>query len=669
MHRSKINDRFEFPTKLDMRPYTIDHLTSTESGTETSSDHDTFELVGVLVHTGTAESGHYYSYIRDRLSPADNPSWLEYNDSEVSVFDPSTIPENCYGGSDNVSATGYIIPKSFSAYMLFYQRSSSLHKFRTSPPDTQPEPSFPADLRMEILRENEELIKRHNMFSNDYVTFVRALVDAQSRMLINTAKITSSGEEVLWLALRAFEQICARVKDFPVCDDLVSSIQVLACREEACSKVFTQWASDPNVITALVLDNPFADIRRHFGRMLVTVLAHLRQTNWTLYGISGPTGDDNDSQRLRKQTVLYRVCRGFSDSWGGLQISLKPWNDYFGILIEICSWGDDEKEYMLKAGILKKLLEMIVVECLPPARRADFNIESFVKLMNKPRVPAARPAELLYLLMTRCSPYLQPCHNEEARDRVRQNVRLPLTKLEDSYFKIFQPRVNHILAVYSKLLEIPGTVGAMERLTADMVGDDTAPAEHDLLGLLKHTLLSGISVDPAVQATPYLHCLQAFVSATKSQNYITDIIRKVSEEIPTIGMTGGVEHLQFFQSLWNLDEPDSVVKVHMLECISSWAPALVVYHDGNVRDAAEDFLCEILFDHPQLPLQNIHRAVVSLASGLFQFIRTKFPQNRQPLDETTFVSAMNILAKCKEVVAKGEEDQFNASLEGENPWV
>lgn len=27
-----------------------------------------FELIGVTVHTGTAEGGHYYSFIRDKLS-------------------------------------------------------------------------------------------------------------------------------------------------------------------------------------------------------------------------------------------------------------------------------------------------------------------------------------------------------------------------------------------------------------------------------------------------------------------------------------------------------------------------------------------------------------------------------------------------------------------------
>ena len=40
-----------------------------DSSTE-QSDNDCcqYELIGVTVHTGTADGGHYYSFIRDRLN-------------------------------------------------------------------------------------------------------------------------------------------------------------------------------------------------------------------------------------------------------------------------------------------------------------------------------------------------------------------------------------------------------------------------------------------------------------------------------------------------------------------------------------------------------------------------------------------------------------------------
>src|SRR5208282_1583561 len=84
MTRCKINDEFQFPDFVDMAPYTAKHL----SNPDQHVDQDVFELVGVLVHSGTAESGHYYSYIRERPSsrPAKD-SWVQFNDTEVNTFD------------------------------------------------------------------------------------------------------------------------------------------------------------------------------------------------------------------------------------------------------------------------------------------------------------------------------------------------------------------------------------------------------------------------------------------------------------------------------------------------------------------------------------------------------------------------------------------------------
>src|ERR1700733_2957058 len=125
MTRCKINDEYRFPERIDMAPYTVEHLSQPNQ----PIDPDIFELVGVLVHSGTAESGHYYSFIRERPSNNDRENWIEFNDDSVTPWDPSNMEGSCYGGVDYrgpVDGGNLQYDKSFSAYMLFYQRSSVL---------------------------------------------------------------------------------------------------------------------------------------------------------------------------------------------------------------------------------------------------------------------------------------------------------------------------------------------------------------------------------------------------------------------------------------------------------------------------------------------------------------------------------------------------------------
>lgn len=58
-----------------------------------------YKLTGIVVHSGTADSGHYYSFIQDREHP-ENGRWLELNDHIVREFDPADIPQECFGGED-----------------------------------------------------------------------------------------------------------------------------------------------------------------------------------------------------------------------------------------------------------------------------------------------------------------------------------------------------------------------------------------------------------------------------------------------------------------------------------------------------------------------------------------------------------------------------------------
>lgn len=60
-----------------------------------------YDLIGVTVHTGTADGGHYYSFIKDR-TPGCRDKWFLFNDAEVKPFDPNQIAAECFGGEMTV---------------------------------------------------------------------------------------------------------------------------------------------------------------------------------------------------------------------------------------------------------------------------------------------------------------------------------------------------------------------------------------------------------------------------------------------------------------------------------------------------------------------------------------------------------------------------------------
>ncbi len=122
MQQIKINDRYEFPMELDLYPYTKEGVNSKEEGhNDPEGNHDDmlYTLMGIVVHIGTANSGHYYSIIKERGS---NDRWFEFNDVLVTEFDPQDIPAECFGGHEEVGSMdkrGYFR----NAFMLVYDKT------------------------------------------------------------------------------------------------------------------------------------------------------------------------------------------------------------------------------------------------------------------------------------------------------------------------------------------------------------------------------------------------------------------------------------------------------------------------------------------------------------------------------------------------------------------
>ena len=142
----KRDDYYEFPWILDMGPYTAEGISAKEDREKFQSKLSPglrlnasfkevsyiYDLVGIVVHTGTATAGHYYSYIKERrgnsvLNPNKN-KWFKFNDTSVEEFEMTeeNLKAECFGGKFKVKKKeGSSLPEErqryWNAFILFYE--------------------------------------------------------------------------------------------------------------------------------------------------------------------------------------------------------------------------------------------------------------------------------------------------------------------------------------------------------------------------------------------------------------------------------------------------------------------------------------------------------------------------------------------------------------------
>ena len=104
----KINTHITFEKTLNIKRYTVN-----KENPEIPSEYYDYDLQGILIHSGTAQYGHYYSIILN--TEAYSEYWYKFNDSQVNSVDYNTIISDAYGNSGPYAYGS-------SAYMLIYQK-------------------------------------------------------------------------------------------------------------------------------------------------------------------------------------------------------------------------------------------------------------------------------------------------------------------------------------------------------------------------------------------------------------------------------------------------------------------------------------------------------------------------------------------------------------------
>ena len=194
--REKVNDEFTFPTTLDMYPFSREGVSGKPvSESENPPGYYQYELGAIVVHSGTTDSGHYFSHIRESAEDAAERcrllqevgetitpqtrarQWITFDDSEVSLFSEARIPAECFGGLTTshdyqVSSQTWTSNKSLnrkSAYMLVYHRIEPL--MENTPRPMGGELVAPPSL----VRDFQEHILCQRVFSRPHMDFMRSL--------------------------------------------------------------------------------------------------------------------------------------------------------------------------------------------------------------------------------------------------------------------------------------------------------------------------------------------------------------------------------------------------------------------------------------------------------------------------------------------------------------
>ena len=141
----KISDKYEFPDYLDLEPFHLANIMAKygihDDGLHPdvlASVHQNFHyrLIGVVIHSGVADRGHYISLINTDRNKKGNPwantttqTWQQFDDSVVSSYSMFTsFEKDTFGGASSHSYDYSAWQDSGqgqhskSAYMLVYER-------------------------------------------------------------------------------------------------------------------------------------------------------------------------------------------------------------------------------------------------------------------------------------------------------------------------------------------------------------------------------------------------------------------------------------------------------------------------------------------------------------------------------------------------------------------
>ncbi|CAK7218572.1 hypothetical protein SBRCBS47491_003550 [Sporothrix bragantina] len=634
LQRSKINDYFSFPHEIDMRPYTIDQL----SNPSEEQTPDIFELVGVLIHSGTAESGHYYSYIRERPSSKTDESWFEFNDDTVSPWDHSLLESMCFGGSDSRSLNQYgnegtnyglSSDKSYSAYMLFYQRSSSLaqeqHALASSGITSPAKATLPTALFDHIHSENTSMVRRHALYDPQHIPFVSKMLSLVQFARPSGECSTSHKLEdlAIQMALSHLDQVAARTKDIPDFPTLLSGVAAMGQKCAFCSlAIFDYFDGRPEILRQMVQRSVDPSVRADMGQLLIASLTIIKEAFPRSYRTVDDESDmeadeeeddaeavtqNGSTELIRTSSILHGAAYMMQTLWEHFHAVTRSWPEVFSFMDGFVNMGREELGIFLDLEGFRRAILTISAD---PSFTHDAQFSRLLIVLQRRNRPPSYESLISLICSLLIGMYpLRTISRSEHEMFVDNNVSRLVLAQQDPDGDIPMSRYEYSImgrdwnrdfgnVFVDKLISLDQNQLATNAIIVRLMA--THPAmENKVFTTLKANITFIAEAGPQ---HPFLCAAQVFIHNATSAELAAQMMAHVAQQCR--GLANG-EGRSYFETLRGLyygntgtsGQADWPAVRDGLLYLPAWVPGLLCYFDTPVSLSVESFLQDEIFSH------------------------------------------------------------------------
>eukprot|EP01087_Luapelamoeba_hula_P010523 TRINITY_DN2786_c0_g2_i1.p2 TRINITY_DN2786_c0_g2~~TRINITY_DN2786_c0_g2_i1.p2 ORF type:complete len:2352 (-),score=229.36 TRINITY_DN2786_c0_g2_i1:29-7084(-) len=466
MLRTKLSNFFKFPEDLDMQEYTTEGLARKEAlqayearkkensqaqqdpsaaPREWVGESDTpaelfalphppsyyqYKLVGVLVHSGNHEAGHYYSFVKDRTD--ETGRWYLFDDKHVKpwTYSPSEMEEEWYGGEQAATGSyawpGQKVPRLKSAYMLFYQRVQPEEEEFPVPtplsealtqvssyliPNSQSAPVpgdgvdvtlpdkqalaktlcsvVPTHILEQIWEENHNITFLRHLFEPPYIAFVRDLIAEASCVSEIIQKTGAEQPDLLVPTATYFAlDILSRCKDEPSFKTHAESLRRIVEHHVpgACWFIRTLLEDQKKWLKHYLVDVNDVYLRQGFanilGAALITVAkeeeAKLysermeRKPKFARFDPMLPITEYNEEYTpFESQALCVRLVEELLTMMEDLRSAWRKFAQYWLVLRSFATATNETKLYMVERGVIGMVMDFYMGEWSPYVKTPD----------------------------------------------------------------------------------------------------------------------------------------------------------------------------------------------------------------------------------------------------------------------------------------------------------